>query len=176
MNEIKLELFADYFQFYIEDENANIDMLCDPELFWTQEAVDRFLATADEIIGIGTARNMDVPVTIKIFNEEPVISIYEENEIGQINECDIKINSGQIMVRGCTESVYDAKRIKLENGIYRVRIYYYNLDKISEDKFDGEDFYEIHLWKTNQKKGTKFIKNKNTGCEQRHSTTNNRKI
>jgi hypothetical protein len=155
-NEIKLELFADYFQFYIQDEKVDGD-LSDS---WTTEAVELLLATTDGTIGIGTVRNMDVPVTIKTFDIEPQFLTDNKNEIGQINECDIEVSSGKIAIAGCTDYFPDAKRIELKNGIYRARIYYGNLDKLSEDGLDGEDFYEIHLWQTDKKQGLKTIKDR----------------
>ena len=141
ITEIKLELFADYFQFYIQDENANGDL----SEKWTDEAVEQLLAITDGTIGVGTVRNMDVPVTIKTFDTEPAFLTDVENVIGQINECNIEVNSGKVVIAGCTDYFPDAKRIELKNGIYRARIYYGNLDKLSEDGLDGEDFYEIHL-------------------------------
>jgi len=153
-NEIKLELFADYFQFYIQDENAD-GHLSDK---WTTEAVEILLATTVGTIGIGTVRNMDVPVTVKTFDKEPPFMTDEENVIGQINECDIDVSSGKIAISGCTDYFPDAKRIELKNGIYRARIYYGNLEKISEDGLDGEDFYEVHLWKTDKKQDLKIVK------------------
>ena len=154
INEIKLELFADYFQFYIQDEKVDGD-LSDK---WTTEAVELLLATTDGTIGVGTVRNMDVPVTIKTFDTDPPLLTDDENVIGQINECDIKVSSGKIVIAGCTEYFPDAKRIELQNGIYRARIYYGNLDKLSENGLDGDDFYEIHLWQTNKKQDLKIIK------------------
>ena len=40
---------------------------------WTTETVEQLLATTDGTIGVGTVRNMDVPVTIKTFETEPTI-------------------------------------------------------------------------------------------------------
>ena len=37
-----------------------------------------------------------------------------------------------------------------------------NLDKLSEDGLDGDDFYEIHLWKTDRKQDLKIIKDRHT--------------
>jgi hypothetical protein len=155
-NEIKLELFADYFQFYIQDEKVEGD-LSDK---WTTEAVELLLATTGGTIGVGTVRNMDVLVTIKTFEIEPLFLTDNENVIGQINECDIEVSSGKIVIAGCTDYFPDAKRIELKNGIYRARIYYNNLDKLSEDGLDGEDFYEIHLWLTDKKQNLKIIKDR----------------
>lgn len=156
--EAKLEVFADYFQFYIQDAKVVEDL----SPVWTEEAVKRLLATGDGNIAIGTARNMTVPVTVKIFDSEPELQMDNENIIQQINECDLTVKSGEIIISGCTESLEDAEKIELQNGIYRVRIYYGNLDKLSEDGLDGEDFYEIHLWKNNQKQGLKIIRDRKT--------------
>ena len=136
-HEFKLELFADHFQFYLQDEKANGDL----SEKWTDEAVNQLLAITDGAIGVGTIRNMNVPVTIKIFDLQPQFITDEQNEIGQINECDIEVSSGEIVVAGCTEYFRDAIRIELTNGIYRARIYYGKLDKISENGLEGEDFY-----------------------------------
>jgi hypothetical protein len=151
--EVKLDLFADYFQFYIQDEKAEGN-LADS---WTEEADKMLLATTDGTIGVGTSRNMDVPVTIQIFDAEPNLLSVDLGIIKQINECDLKVTSGQIVVAGCTEYFPDAKRIKLDKGNYRSRIYYSNLDRISENGFEGEDFYEIHLWPAKNEQGTKVI-------------------
>ena len=53
-------LFADYFQFYLQDEAASGDL----SEAWTVDAVDRLLAVSPGVIGIGTVRNMDVPVEV----------------------------------------------------------------------------------------------------------------
>lgn len=153
-NDIQLKLFADYFQLYIQDEQAAGD-LSDK---WTTEAVEMLLAVTDGTIGIGTVRNMYVPVTIKTFDAEPPFLADDENMIGQINECDLQVSSGKIVIAGCTDYFPDARRIELKNGIYRARIYYGNLDSLSENGLEGEDFYEIHLWPTDKKQGIKSIK------------------
>jgi hypothetical protein len=151
IQEVNLELFTDYFQFYIQDEQAVGDLGDD----WTDEAVDRLLATTAGTIGIGTMRNMDAPVSIKLFDSEP--SLTERDDIGQINECDLEITSGKAVIAGCTDYFPDAQRLDLANGIYRARIYYGNLDKISEDGLAGEDYYEVHLWLTNKGQATHVL-------------------
>lgn len=105
---------------------------------------------------------MDVLVKIKTFDLEPPFLNDDKNVIGQINECDLEVSSGNVAITGCTEYFPEAKRIELKNGIYRARIYYGNLDKLSEDGLDGEDFYEIHLWRTDKKQELKIIKDRHT--------------
>ncbi|MFV1449362.1 hypothetical protein VBZ51_09460 [Maribacter sp. HS] len=161
MKEYQLEIFADYFQFHLHDENMNPNF----GNAWDQFSVDNFLAITPEGIGIGTARNMDVPVTIKICDSEPKLK-ENLNQVFQINESDLTIISEKLVVIGSTEYNPDAKHIEIDNGIYRVRIYYSNLDKLSEDKLsedklsedglDGEDYYEIEIWKTDEVQESKF--------------------
>ena len=153
-HEMHLELFTDYFQFYIEDEERPGDLGED----WTEEAVSMLLATTSGIVGVGTVRNMDAPVRVKLFGAEPPID--ELDDVSQLNECDLTIMSGKAVIAGCTDYYPDAKRIELANGIYRVRIYYRNLDKISADGLDGEDSYELHLWLTNKEQPTKVLKSR----------------
>lgn len=155
IQEIKTELFADYFQFYIRDESVEGDL----SNAWTQDAVDRLLALAPGTIGIGTVRNMDVPVTIRLFDAEPGL-LDDLTSIGQINECDLVTTSNKLAIAGCTDYFPDALRIEVKNGIYRARKYYGNLDKISEDGLDGQDFYEIHLWPSENESGIKVVKSR----------------
>ena len=157
--EIKTELFADYFQFYIQDEKVDGDLSSS----WTQDAVDRLLALAPGTIGVGTARNMRVPVTIKLFDREPEMTNDLES-VGQINECDIETTSDKLVIAGCTDYFPEAKRIDVNKGVYRARIYYCNLDKISADGLDGDDYYEIHLWPTKEKTDMKIVKCKNANA------------
>lgn len=151
---LNLVLFTDYFQFYIQDEQA-VGGLVES---WTDETVDRMLVTGTGIIGIGTIRNMDAPVSVQLFAAEPVLA--ERADIGQVNECDLEISSGQAVIAGCTDYIPEATRLALPNGIYRTRIYYCNLDVISEDGLDGEDYYEVQLWLTNQRQAIQVLKSR----------------
>lgn len=156
LKEVKTELFADYFQIYLQDETAEGD-LSDA---WTQHAVDILLALAPGTVGIGTARNMFVPIIIKLYEFEPAL-LQDSYEISHINECDLETNSNKLVISGCTDYFPDALRIDVKKGIYRVRIYYCNLDKLSEDGLEGEDYYEVHLWQSNASKGLAVLKDKN---------------
>ncbi|MDW3646042.1 MAG: hypothetical protein R8P61_03190 [Bacteroidia bacterium] len=152
--EIKLELFADYFQFYLQDEETAEEI----EDAWNKADLDRKLVVDKDQVIIGTARNMTVQVLLKIYYDPPPMSINSQHSIDKINECDIETASGNLVIAGCTDYYPEARRIRLEKDIYRLRIYYYNLSKLSEDGLEGEDFYEIHLWRTNKASGLKIIK------------------
>ena len=64
----------------------------------------------------------------------------------QVNECDIDVPSGKIVVAGCTDYFPEAARIEVQPGHYRARIYYGNLNSLSHDGLDGDDQYKVVLW------------------------------
>jgi hypothetical protein len=135
----RFELFADYFQFYVQDEKAAGD-LSDS---WTPDAVARLLATAPGTVGVGTVRNVDVPVEIEVSNSEPDTDL---SAWDQINECSVEVPSGRLVVAGYTDYFPDAERIDLAPGTYRVRVFYGSLDSVSDDGLDGSDHYRLVLW------------------------------
>ena len=135
----KYELFADYFQFYLQDEAADGDL----SESWTEEATTRQLALAPGTIGVGTARNMTVPVTVEIRNSRP------DEPVGPwdlVNDCNIEVTSGKLVVAGCTDYLPDAARIELPPGLYHARVFYGGLQTLSNDGLDGDDHYTVILW------------------------------
>lgn len=137
------DLFADYHQFYLQDE------LVDGNLgdSWTQEATDRLLAITDGTVGVGTVRNMTVPVDVEVVDTEPQDSF---DDWDQVNECSIDVKSGRLVIAGCTDYFPDAARIQVPPGTYRARIYYGKLASLSEDGLEGEDYYRVVLWPGDQ--------------------------
>lgn len=136
----ELEIFADYFQFYLQDEAVDEDW----GTFWTDETVERMLAVGDCSVGIATARNMNVPVVLSVHDTVP------EADFGEwelVNECSFRVRSGQVMLIGCTEGVpQERARFSLIPGSYRLRVSYVGLDTLSEDGLDGDDFYRLQVW------------------------------
>ena len=151
MADYQFEIFADYFQFYLQDEQAEGD-LSDA---WTEEAVQDLLALTDGTIGVGTVRNMTVPVTVQVLNGPPDDDLTSWD---RVNEGSIRVPSGSIVVAGCTDYFATAARIAVNPGWYRARIYYGNLQTLSEDGLEGEDHYKIVLWPTSQPKAQTRLK------------------
>jgi hypothetical protein len=139
MKSFELVLFADYFQFYVRDEAANGDL----SQAWNEETTDRMLALAPGTVGIGTVRNMDVPVTVDILDHAPEDDF---SEWDHVVETSLDVASGRIVIAGCTDYVPDAKRIEIPPGTYRVRVSYGALDTLSEDGLSGDDRYRLQLW------------------------------
>jgi hypothetical protein len=103
-------------------------------------ADERYDASCDATIAL---RNMDVPVEVELLQSTPSESFGASD---QVNECDIEIRSGTLVIAGCTDYFPDAARIKVEPGSYRARVYYGKLDSLSEDGLDGNDHYKVSLW------------------------------
>ena len=139
MSRYELTLFADYHQFYIQDENVD-GKLSDA---WTDEALERLLAVAPGTVGIGTVRNVDVPVTIAVLEGEPAL---DADKFDQVVDCSIVVDSGAIVVAGCTDYFPDAARIKIPSGPYRIRASFEALESVSADGLEGNDQYHLQLW------------------------------
>ena len=140
MQRFNYTLFADYFQFYLQDEAVAGDL----SNSWTEEAVSRLLAIARGTIGVGTVRNMNVPVAVEITDSQPDADL---SAWDQVNECALEVPSGRIVIAGCTDYFPDAARIDVVPGSYRARIYYGSLSSLSEDGLDGNDHYKVALWR-----------------------------
>jgi hypothetical protein len=134
-----LTLFADYFQFYIQDEAVTGDL----SQAWNEEATARLLAIAPGTIGIGTVRNMDVPIRVEIHQREPDD---DSPAWDHVVEAAVDIASGRLVVAGCTDYFPNATRIATSPGTYRARVSYGALGTISEDGLSGEDRYRVQLW------------------------------
>lgn len=132
-------LFADYFQFYLEDVSWDTDW----SDIWTPERTDNLLATDQGVICIGTVRNMEAPVVVEVLDDEPTEN---PDNWDHITECSIEIKSGEMAIAGCTDYPPEAARINIEPGTYRARIFYGKLDSLSEDGLEGDDHYKVVLW------------------------------
>lgn len=137
----RFDLFADYFQLYLEDERDGIDRLT---INWNDDVIHRMFATGDGFVMIGTVRNMTVPLTIEILDGEPVIDFEIWDHVA---ECSLTIQSGRLVASGCTDYLPEATRIELEPGDYRVRLSYGDLNTLSEDELEGDDHYRAQLWR-----------------------------
>jgi len=140
MQSHQLEIFADYFQFYLQDETAKGDL----SGAWDAAAVECMLAVSPGVVGLGTVRNMDVAVVLETLDAEPQNDLAGFNHVA---EGTLVIQAGPLVVAGCTDYFPDAARFDVEPGTYRVRLLCSGLDSLSEDGLDGEDRYLVQLWK-----------------------------
>ncbi len=134
-----LRLFADYFQFYVCDGSYETDT----GTLWDEVTTDRMLAAGRDLIAVGTARNMFVPVKLKVLDGEPIDDFAEWD---QVIECSIAFPSGTVIAFGCTEDPADGERIQVEPRSYVARVCYGNLSDLSENGLEGTDRYRVQLW------------------------------
>ncbi len=134
-----LNLFADFFQFYLQDESADGDL----SGAWDSVAIQRMFAVSNGVVGIGTARNMDVPVRLEFLDSEPAADFAN---FDHVVEGALHIKSGPLVVAGCTDYFPDAARFDVGVGTYRVRLSASGLGTLSQDGLDGQDRYRVQLW------------------------------
>lgn len=135
-----LKLFADYFQFHLMDAKAELRI---DEDLWTPEAVARLLTTSPGVVLVGTVRNVEVPVEIRVQAAEPDARL---DGWDHVVHCSLEVPSGQIVVAGSSDYGSDGERIQVDPGTYRVQVCYGSLDSLSEDGLKGEDHYRVTLW------------------------------
>ncbi len=131
LKQYQYQLFADYFQFYVEDENPEDTT----EYIWDdKKPVEIGLALGKGIIAVGTERNFTVPVSLEIHDSEPDDDFSRWN---RVNECSNDVPSGTLVIFGCTDYRPDAARVQVDPQCYRARIYYGGLDTVLISWFYG---------------------------------------
>jgi hypothetical protein len=132
-------LFADYHQFYLQDEGAEMP----PHHIWNEQTAKDMIAVAPGYVAVGAARNMNVPVEVEVRDTEPADEL---GEWDHVTECGIEIPSGKLVIAGCIDPFTDAARIPVRPGSYRMRVYYGDLEALSWDGLEGDDHYKVVLW------------------------------
>lgn len=85
---------------------------------------------------------MEVPVEVGIWDSEPTIVFTQwQHAI----EAPLQ-TTGRIEIHECTGEPQAC--FAVEPGDYTVRALYRGLDTLSEDGLEGQDFYEIQVWRS----------------------------
>ncbi|MCY7346419.1 MAG: hypothetical protein LH614_09400 [Pyrinomonadaceae bacterium] len=152
ISKYEFQIYADYHQFYLEDENSPHET----DKVWDLEgtAHNRMLGVGEGLIAVGTARYETVPVSVELHDSEPVLEL---EKYSRVNECSLQVKSDKMIISGCTEYPPDAARIPIEPATYRVRILYGNLETVKDD-WEGEDFYVLQMWKTAEMREISILK------------------
>ncbi|MFD9411637.1 hypothetical protein ACFWBN_32080 [Streptomyces sp. NPDC059989] len=135
-----LELFADYFQIHVLDDESEGDL----SDVWTDQAVLDGLGVTDDALAIGTDVNVTVAVSVHVLTHHPD----DDNDaFDHIVEASLNLVSGRLVVLGCTDYFPDAARFVMPDGWTRIRASRRNLaaaaDPDCED--EPEDTEEIRL-------------------------------
>jgi len=132
----RLEIMADYFQFYLWD---SVERLAPEE--WTETDVQNRAKIADGVVVVCPIRNMPVPVEISIWDSEPHYLIAEWQHIV---EAPLLLRKDLLEIHECTGGTL--AHFTIPAGDYAVRALFRGLDTLSEDGLKGKDFYEVQVW------------------------------
>ncbi|MFF0008717.1 hypothetical protein ACFYQT_35505 [Streptomyces tibetensis] len=141
----ELTLFADYFQIHVTDADSDGD-LSDA---WTDRAFADHLAVARDALGIGTAVNVHVSVTVVVLPQEPSDDCAE---FDHVVEAGLEVPSGRLMVLGCTDYAPDAATFEVPPGWNRVRVSRSNLTRAAQADIESGKSHEtmekvrIQVW------------------------------
>ena len=138
--------YASYYQFYLQDAASTEN----PENICIDENFAKSLGVGNQMLVINTARYADVPVSLTSYKNEPELNL-EETE--KVNECSLLVTS---TLKLGNEVSSDWTSYEIEKGIYRVRILYKNLSSVVGD--EGNDSYEIQMWKEDEMRATNYLK------------------
>lgn len=149
------KFYTQYNQFYVADKKATDDT--GSADFWSEEAFKDKLATSNGILGIGTQSYGDIKGEIEIL-EKPNNNI-DYGKYDHIVEGGINIQSGELQILNCPDNNVELS-LNVKPAKYRVRVYSSNLASVIDD--DGDDYYRIELWKSDdmERKVLKQYENK----------------
>lgn len=132
-------VFADYFQFIVQDEMSDDDFAS----IWSDEALAAQTAFGRSAVCPGTLRNVTVPVDVVIVEGDPHLSL---EGVDHAVEGSMEIPSGRVVVMGCTDYFPDASRFEVQPGTYRVLAVMTGIDSIKNEWEPADDRYIVYLW------------------------------
>ena len=144
------ELFADYFQIYLRDED-HPDLPDD----YTDESIARRLIAGPHAVIIHTARNMTVPVRVEWHESRPEPDL---EGFQHVAEAAILCRSGRLVLAGLSDYEPSAPRLGMTAGAIGVRVGFAGLDTLDETGLEGEDAYLLQLWPGVGVEGARVLK------------------
>lgn len=132
-------VYADYFQFIVQDENSNEDFAA----IWTPDALATQTAFGTSAICPGTLRNVEVQVEIVVSEADPQVDL---GAVDHAVEGSLEIPSGQVVVMGCTQYFPDAPRFQIQPGSYRALAVMTGIETIQNEWDPADDKYVVYLW------------------------------
>jgi len=134
----KLEIFADYRQFYVWDAGAGPSAPID----YTDEDLRNRIKVGPNVVVIQPIRNMTVPVELEVCSSDPGVDL---SRWDHVVECSLDVPTGALQVHECTGGpVLD---LSVTPGTYCVRAHFGGLGLLAEDGLRGADHYRVSLWR-----------------------------
>lgn len=135
----RFTIFADYFQFILQDENSKDDF----GTLWNDDAVAQMVAVGETTLSLGTLRNVDVAVEVHVVSGPPEIKL---EEFDHAVEGSFASPTGKITVMGCTDFFPDASRLDVEPGSYRFIYLVSGARTIQTEWEPADDLYSLYIW------------------------------
>jgi hypothetical protein len=135
----RFTIFADYFQFIVQDEDSNDNF----GALWNEAAVAMMVAAGETALSSGTLRNVDVPVELHVVEGPPEFQL--EN-FDHAVEGAFTSPTGKIAVMGCTEFFPDASRLEIRPGSYRFIYLVSGARTIQTECDPADDLYSLYIW------------------------------
>lgn len=144
------ELFADYFQIYLRDEQH-------PDLpeDYTVEAIARRLVAGPHAVILHTARNMSVRIRVEWHNQRPTLDLEAHQHV--VEAC-FDCTSGRLVLAGLADYDPTASRLSVKAGSLCVRANLSGLDTLGEDGLNGDDQYVIQLFPGSEPRNVRVLK------------------
>lgn len=135
-----LDFTTSYGQFYLNDKDQGDTGSPD---FWTNEAFNDKLAVERGVLGISLENSEGiVQGELEILTSKSLVSDF--NDFDHVVEATLEIKTGFLQINDCPFSNLVLEE-KIENGNYRVCIYYCNLESGYSE--NPKDFYKIEMWR-----------------------------
>ena len=137
--EADFNIFTDFNQFTVADSTADFEDLWEK---WTDETIESMFVQGDRYIAVGTMRNLDAPVLIRVDSDRPLPS---GSRVDKTAEGILIVPSGLLEVSGPTDNGLSGGTLHVPPGTYRVLVEYLNLESIDDYGIEGNDRYVITL-------------------------------
>lgn len=133
----EFNVFTDYNQFTVSDSTADFEDLWEK---WNDKTVKSMFVQGDRYIAVGTMRNFEAPVLIRLDSERSFTGSVDKIATGILD-----VPSGLLEVSGPTDNGLSGGTIEVPPGTYRVEVQYFNLESVAADGIEGDDRYMITL-------------------------------
>ena len=130
---LKLVVEAEFHQIHLRDAGHSTD-LADA---WTVKATEDRLAVADGVVGVGVANDGPVAVEVELAKARPKAAL---SSFDHATEASLELQSGRLLVVGCTEPIESAPALALEPGWWRARLMHRGISK------PGGESIRLVLW------------------------------
>lgn len=135
----RFTIFADYFQFIVQDENSKDDF----GTLWNDDAVAMMVAAGETALSLGTLRNVDVSVEVHVVDGFPEIQL---EDFDHAVEGTFTSPTGKIAVMGCTDFFPDASRLEVQPGSYQFIYLVSGARTIQTEWNPADDLYSLYIW------------------------------